>query len=142
MHWCFGCMCACMRKLGTLELPCECWELNVGPLEEQQMPLIDESSLQPLSLGFLSRVFAWLSWNYYVEQAVLNPQRSTSLCLLSSGVKGMHHYVWHILLFLTNYSSREACFPNTEAECQLPFIYSLIICFKYVPVLTQPACSI
>lgn len=93
-------------------------------------------------LDFWDRVFAWLSWNYYVEQTVLNPQRSSSLCLLCSGIKGMHHHVWHILLFLTNYSSRGACFPNTEAECQLPFIHNLIICFKYVPVLTQPACSI
>ena len=37
--------------------PCDCWELNSGPLEEQSVLLTSEPSLQPLyilSTGFLS----------------------------------------------------------------------------------------
>jgi hypothetical protein len=29
------------------EPPCRCWELNLGPLEEQSVLLIAEKSLQP-----------------------------------------------------------------------------------------------
>ena len=32
---------------GSYELPCECWELNLGPLEEHPMLLTTELSLQP-----------------------------------------------------------------------------------------------
>ena len=32
----------------TCELPCGCWELNPGPLEEQPVLLTAEPSLQPL----------------------------------------------------------------------------------------------
>jgi hypothetical protein len=32
--WCFPCMYVCVRVLDPLE-PCGCWELNLGPLEEQ-----------------------------------------------------------------------------------------------------------
>jgi hypothetical protein len=62
----YGCMCACMHVcmyyiyMGTLhvhaahgktasdhcELPCGCWELNSGPVEEQSLPLPTEPSLQ------------------------------------------------------------------------------------------------
>jgi hypothetical protein len=31
------------------ELPCGCWELNLGPLEEQSVLSTTEPSLQPLS---------------------------------------------------------------------------------------------
>ena len=42
VHWCSACLCVCVRHQipGTGvtdrgELPCRCWELNLGPLEEQ-----------------------------------------------------------------------------------------------------------
>lgn len=42
---------------GSCELLCRCWELNTGPLEEQQVFLIIELSLQPHNwflFGFLT----------------------------------------------------------------------------------------
>ena len=32
----------------TCELPCTCWELNPGPLEEQPVPFIAKTSFQAL----------------------------------------------------------------------------------------------
>ena len=32
---------------GSCELPCECWDLNPGPLEEQQVLFTSEPQLQP-----------------------------------------------------------------------------------------------
>jgi hypothetical protein len=39
VHWCFACMCVCVKvsDLGATdrcELPCGCWDLNLGPLKE------------------------------------------------------------------------------------------------------------
>jgi hypothetical protein len=31
----------------SCELPCGCWELSLGPLEDQPVPLTTEPSLQP-----------------------------------------------------------------------------------------------
>ena len=36
-------------ELQSCELPCGCWELNLGPLEEQSVLLTTESSHQPLT---------------------------------------------------------------------------------------------
>ena len=52
VHWCDG-----VRSCGTAfsdncELPCGCWELNPGSLEEQSVLLTAEPSLQPLYLYF------------------------------------------------------------------------------------------
>lgn len=68
VYGCFNCMYVCVpsvcawflwrpeegiespetRITDSWELPCRCWELNLGPLEEQQpVLLIAESSLQP-----------------------------------------------------------------------------------------------
>jgi hypothetical protein len=38
---------------GGCELPCECWEMNPGPLEEQPVLLVIESWLYPLGLIFI-----------------------------------------------------------------------------------------
>ena len=62
----FVCLCVCelfvclvpveaIRSLGTgvtdsCEQPCGCWELNLGPLEEQEMLLTTEPSLQTQNL--------------------------------------------------------------------------------------------
>ena len=35
-------------ELGGSELPCRCWGLNLGPLEEQSVLLTTEPFLQPL----------------------------------------------------------------------------------------------
>ena len=45
-------VCVGVRSSGTevkdaCELPCRCWELNPGPLEEQPVLLTAELSLQP-----------------------------------------------------------------------------------------------
>jgi hypothetical protein len=40
---------------GCNEPPCDCWELNSGPLEEQSVLLITEPSLQPVHHSY-SRV--------------------------------------------------------------------------------------
>lgn len=36
--------------IGGSESPCCCWEFNLGPLEEQLVPLATEASLQPPAL--------------------------------------------------------------------------------------------
>ena len=40
---------------GIYELPYGCWEPNPGPLQEQPVVLITESSFQPLSERLLSQ---------------------------------------------------------------------------------------
>lgn len=40
------------------------------------------------------------SWNLYVDQADFNPTESTCLCLLCTGIKGMHNYTQHNSLSL------------------------------------------
>lgn len=44
------------------ELPCRCWELNQGPLEEQKVLLTTKPSLQPWSVAFLFRLLILLSF--------------------------------------------------------------------------------
>ena len=39
------------------EPPCGCWELNLGPLEEQSVLLTTEPSLQPPTVAVLSTKF-------------------------------------------------------------------------------------
>ena len=39
--------------IDSCDLLCGCWELNLGPLEEQQAFLTTEPSLQPLKLYLL-----------------------------------------------------------------------------------------
>jgi hypothetical protein len=34
----------------------------------------------------------WLSWNSLIDEAGFNSQRSACLCLLSTGIKGVHHH--------------------------------------------------
>ena len=47
-----------MRALGSITYGCQppygCWELNSGPLEEQQVLLTPEPSLQPQFRAFVS----------------------------------------------------------------------------------------
>lgn len=37
------------QELTDKKLPCECYELNLAPLEEQEVPLTTDPSLQPQS---------------------------------------------------------------------------------------------
>jgi hypothetical protein len=51
--WLHVCLCEGARSPGTgvtgwWKLPCGCWELNLGPLEEQSVLLTTELSFQPL----------------------------------------------------------------------------------------------
>ncbi|CAO2628536.1 E3 ubiquitin-protein ligase NEDD4, partial [Lemmus lemmus] len=46
--WCEGVRSHGTAFLDSCELPCGCWELNSGPLEEQSVLLTAEPSLQPL----------------------------------------------------------------------------------------------
>jgi hypothetical protein len=53
------CLCEGVRSPGTgiidnCELPCGCWELNPGPLEEQPVLSTAEPSLQPQALEILN----------------------------------------------------------------------------------------
>jgi hypothetical protein len=53
VHWCSACMYVCVRVLDlgvtdSYKLPCRCWDLNSGPLEEQLVLLIADSFLQTL----------------------------------------------------------------------------------------------
>ena len=71
MYGCFVCMHVCapyvcllpeytiegiksprMRVTDSYELPCKCWQLNLGPLEEQPVLLTTEPSFSPFSLCF------------------------------------------------------------------------------------------
>jgi hypothetical protein len=45
------------------ESPCGCWELTAGPLQEQQVLLISEPSLQPHLISSFSRNYQW-GWGY------------------------------------------------------------------------------
>lgn len=50
------------RTSGSLQLPCVCWELNPGPLQEQQELLSTEPFLQPfwfVFVGFACVVFVF-----------------------------------------------------------------------------------
>ena len=51
---CEGVVAAGTGVTDNCKLPCGCWELNSGPLEEQPMLLTVESSFQPLALHFLA----------------------------------------------------------------------------------------
>jgi hypothetical protein len=42
---------------GSCELPCGCWELNSGPLEEQSVLLPAEPSHQPPIYNILKEIF-------------------------------------------------------------------------------------
>lgn len=44
LHWCFVCIYVCVRVksagvIGSCELSCRFWQLNLGSLEEQPIPL-------------------------------------------------------------------------------------------------------
>ena len=47
MHWCEGVRSPVTGSSDSYNLPCGCWELNLGPLEEQSVLLTTEPSLQP-----------------------------------------------------------------------------------------------
>ena len=58
VHWLVFCEQVCLYKgvrspgigdTDSYEVPCGCWELNLGPLEGHPMLLTDEPSLQPPS---------------------------------------------------------------------------------------------
>ena len=50
------------------ELPCGCWKLNSGPLEEQAMLLTTEPSLQPPTFPFYMRCI--YSGVHYINKVV------------------------------------------------------------------------
>ena len=69
------CMLACQKRAPDLlidgcEPPCGCWELNSGPLEEQSVLLISESSLQPQNLTFLKTNFCLILFLCALELAL------------------------------------------------------------------------
>lgn len=45
--------------IGMRQLPCTCWEQNLGPLYKQQVPLTSEPLLQPLRLTFWDEPSHW-----------------------------------------------------------------------------------
>ena len=56
--FCLCCLPAGQKRRSDLisdgcEPPCDCWELNSGPMEEQPLLLTNEPSLQPPQWKFL-----------------------------------------------------------------------------------------
>jgi hypothetical protein len=111
-------MCIAMRVSDLLELELQtavschvsCWELNPGPLKERPVLLTAEPSLQPVTsflrkcliliflgvgvwffeAGFLSVSLAVLEFVLYTR-LTSNSQRPACPCLLTAGIKGLHH---------------------------------------------------
>lgn len=53
-HRCMQCLWNTLDQITySCELSCECWEMNMGPLEEEPMISTREPSLCPLLLTFL-----------------------------------------------------------------------------------------
>ena len=67
MH--IACMCVCVRvsDLGvtdSCELPCEFWEVKLGPLEEHSVFLMAKPSLQPLQPNILTTIPYVFFWKF------------------------------------------------------------------------------
>lgn len=41
-------------ELNSCDLPCECWELNLGPLEQQGGLLTSEPRLGPTQISYIT----------------------------------------------------------------------------------------
>jgi hypothetical protein len=54
------------REYGSCELPCACWELKLGPLEDQSVLLTAEPSLQPTFI-YLFLIFTRTMQNSYCD---------------------------------------------------------------------------
>lgn len=93
------CPCEGIRSRGTgvrnsFELPCECWDLNLDPQEEQPVLLTDETSLHThLFVLFLVSLFSlslpfFPFWNAPCRSGRprTHRERSACLCLLSAGI--------------------------------------------------------
>ena len=59
------------------ELPCGCWELNPGPLEEQLVILTIEQSLQPQGPRFLLLLFVFVFVTGFLFVALICPGTSS-----------------------------------------------------------------
>ena len=101
-----ACMPLCQKRasdptIDGCEPPCDCWELNSDPLEEQPVLLTAEPFLQPLF---------WFSEteSHYVALAVLEltmqtrlASKSTEICLPvlpRAGIKDVRHHTWPLAL--------------------------------------------
>jgi hypothetical protein len=72
VYECFVCLYICTLEEGIrshgatvidgCELPCGCWELNPGPLQEQAVLLTAEPSLLSLTPPFLGFLLYFLMW--------------------------------------------------------------------------------
>jgi len=91
--WLRVCLCKGVRSPGTgvtdrCELPCGCWELNLGPLEEQLVFLTPEPSLQPIRYQIQSEACSSVSAFVSLNQPFLptTPQEGPQGCLHGPGV--------------------------------------------------------
>ena len=69
---------------GNCEMPCGCWDLNPGPLEEQPMFLITGPSLQPLSLYFIAKLdhhFGGLPFHFTLREKACTWKEAHSHCI-------------------------------------------------------------
>jgi hypothetical protein len=71
-----------------------------------------------LLIGFSRQVFSvypWMSWNSLCRPGCPLTQKSSCLCLLSAGIKGMHHQAWllmNILFTLLSEIRPSSCGPS------------------------------
>ena len=79
MSYLYVCLGEGVRSPGTgvtdsCELPCGCWELNLGPLQEQHVLLTTEPLLQPpTKIHILNKIFGY-SWEAEAEGLQLEGQ--------------------------------------------------------------------
>lgn len=82
------------------KLPCEYWELNLGPLKKQPVLLTIGPSLQAL------KDFFFLKHQQWQTLCILNiffRQNHFYSYIVSAGIKGGHHHAYIILCFLKEF---------------------------------------
>ena len=93
------------RITDSCELPCGCWDLNIGPLEEQPMFLITEPSLQPCDVFF---------WSFFIWESVL--QRFSKGVFLSGIKFWVHISVSPFKSILCSFGSHAFSWKNLRSD--------------------------
>lgn len=110
LYWCFVCISVCVRVksagvIGSCELSCRFWQLNLSSLEEQPMilplsylsrPLAEFSKLMAPSYLFSANSI-WLPWN----QAVCIKPYQFNMLLYFRSAHNFIHYTLSLVLYPT-----------------------------------------